>query len=147
MIPRLKVRYSYVYNKTLNKDIDIEMFNKLREKSIQFNELVEKYGNKVLKLIEKENEKWKDLEIPIYIVMARIKSFSDPLTINSRKNKKTMLLVLRHELIHVNTRKKFKVASAVHDFVVTPIFNKVIEQLNLKDFEEAFEEYYQFNKK
>ena len=147
MMPRLKVRYSYIYNKTLNKDINIEMFNKLREKSAQFNELVEKYGNKVLKIIEKENERWEDLEIPVYIVMARIKSFSDPLTINSRKNKKTMFLVLIHELIHVNTRKKFKVPSEVHDFVITPVFNKVIEQLDLEDFEEAFEEYYQFNKK
>jgi len=134
MIPKTEIRYSWVYNKQLNRDFTKQDFFDLREKCKKFEKLYNKYIKQILSLIEKHHSKeWTYDFIPIYIV-ERKSSFSDPLTLRYFPNEKRMLLVLAHELLHNNITKKFSNPKKLHIYM-EPVLNKIVEDLtiDLKD--------------
>lgn len=143
MIPKIDVRFSFIYNKKFNPDFTVSDIFKLKKDSRSFVELINKYIKDILNLIESNNEPWEREYIPIYIVSGKIKSFSDPLTIKYRNNPKLLLLILIHELIHNNLTKKYKNSSDVHK-AIDKIYRKVVEDLDLPGFEKAKEEHSTF---
>ncbi len=140
MNPKIEIRYSLIYNRTFNPEISLKEFKKLKKDSQFLVKIFLKYKEAILESIARNNEEWKREYIPIYIVKAKIKSFSDPLTLKYRENHKLMFLILIHELIHNNITKKFKDSKSVH-FFLDKIFNKVIKDLKLKGFEKALKQY------
>jgi len=92
--------------------------------------LYKKHIKKILKLIEKYNDKWKRRYIFIYLVDKAKSSFSDPLTIRYNRNEKFLLVVLAHELLHNNLRRKWKSKIELHKYM-EPILNKVITKLSI----------------
>lgn len=143
MNPKTEIRYSFIYNRTFNPEISLEEFKKLKKDSQPLVKLFLKYKEAILESIAKHNEEWKRKYIPIYIVKAKIKSFSDPLTLKYRDNHELMFLVLIHELIHNNITKKFKDSKSIH-FYLDKIFNQVIKELKLKGFEKVLKQYDMF---
>lgn len=144
MIPKIEIRFSFIYNKKFNPSFKLADFLKLKQESVSFVELVNKNIKKILYLIAKHNEPWKREHIPIYIVSGNLKSFSDPLTLRYRGDHKLLLLILIHELIHNNFNKKFKSSEALHK-KIDEIYQKVINDLNLEGFEQAIEKYSNFH--
>lgn len=136
MVPETEIRFSWVYNKKLNPEINPSEFVELKEKCGGFIDLYEKYIVRILKSIEKNNEIWRRKFIPIYVVFAKTKSFSDPLTIKYRKDHKLMMLILIHELVHNNLVKKYENPSMAHA-EVDRVFEAVLVDLELGGFEEA----------
>jgi len=140
MIPKTEIRYSFIYNKRLNENISSGDFRDIKKRFEKFVRLYSQNINNILELIEKNCNPWSREYIPIYLVDAKIKSFSDPLTLVIKDDEKFMFLLLIHELIHNNLTKKYKNPSDSHK-VVEVVFDKVIEELSLDDFEEALERY------
>ena len=144
MKPKTEIRFSWIYNKKFNKEITVPEFIKLKTDCRDFIELYNQYIDKILNLIGKNNASWKREYLPIYVVDAEIKSFSDPLTIRYRNNPKLMLLILIHELIHNNLTKKYKKPSIAHQ-IINNVYDRVIDELELKGFEKARELYAKFS--
>ena len=140
MIPKIDLRFSFIYNKKFNSNFNLQDFTKLKNDSRPFIELFNKYIKNILHLIETYNEPWKREYIPIYLVSGKIKSFSDPLTLRYREDYNLLLLILIHELIHNNLTKKYKNPSDAHK-VIHKVYKKVLEELNLPNFEKAKEKY------
>jgi hypothetical protein len=144
MVPQINIRFSFIYNKKFNPDFSYQEFIQLKENSKPFLDLIKNNIEKILELISFHNEPWLRNYIPIYIISAKIKSFSDPLTLRYRDDHKLLLLILIHELIHNNLTKKYKDSNELHR-EVNIIYEKVIKDLNLKDFKEAIEKYRLFS--
>ncbi len=137
------IRYSWIYNKQFNPRYTQENLKELKEKCWSFEKIYREKIEKVLKLIEKETGKWKRKFIPIYIVQNH-KSFSDPLTLKYRDDEKLMFVVLVHELLHNNVKKKWKNSKELHDYM-RPILRKIITELD-EDLIPALEREEKFGK-
>ncbi len=127
MIPKTLIRYSKIYNKVFDSNFPKKDFFKFKKDCIKFEKIYEQHIKQILQLIEKHHSKnWKYKFIPIYIVnkMAPF-SFSDPLTLKFREDEKYLLIVLVHELLHNNIKKKFKDSTELHIYM-EPILNKII---------------------
>lgn len=135
MIPKTKIRFSWIYNIIFNSNFSKEEFFKLKKDCIKFEKFYCKHIKEILKLMEKHHSKdWKYKFIPIYIVKDSPSSFSDPLTLKYRKNEKYLLIVLAHELLHNNMgKKKFKSRKELHIYMEL-ILDKIIlgMSVNLK---------------
>lgn len=140
MVPKTEIKFSFIYNKNLNQNIILKEFLELKKKSYPFKELVAKYIDEILRLIAFYNEPWKKEYIPIYIIFGKVKSFSDPLTLKYQEDNKLLLFILIHELIHNNLTKKYKDTKSLHK-EIDKIYQKVICDLKLQDFEEAKKKY------
>lgn len=70
----------------------------------------------------------------------KVKSFSDPLTLNYKEDQKLLLLILIHELIHNNLTRKYKDTTELHK-EIDRIYQKAVGALKLSDFEEAKRKY------
>ena len=125
-----------MFNESLTPSEFIESKNEIQE----FSNLYNKYTKKILQTIEDNNNPWQREFISIYIVFGKIRSFSDPLTIKYRKDPKLMILILIHELIHNNIRKRYKNPSLAHK-KINMIFEKVLTDMNFDGFEDAKEKY------
>ena len=128
MIPKTEVRYSRIYNQILNPKFKRRDMFKLKKKFFKFEQLYKKHIKRILKLIEKNNNKWKKEYIFIYLVDKAKSSFSNPLTIKYNKNEKFLLVVLAHELLHNNLKGKWKNVRELHEYM-EPILNKVVFEL------------------
>jgi hypothetical protein len=122
------LRYSWIYNKQFNPEYTKEDLKKLKEKCWRFERLYEEKIEKILKLIEKETGEWERKFIPIYIIENH-KSFSDPLTLKYRNDEKLMIVVLIHELLHNNVKKRFKDSKSLHHYM-KPILRRIITKLD-----------------
>lgn len=140
MIPKINFRFSFIYNKIFEADFSLQDFKRLKEKSRPFINLVEEHLRNILVLIEKYNNSWMKEYIPVYIISGGTKSFSDPLTLRYREDHKLLLLIFIHELIHNNLSKKYKNSIEIHK-VIDKIHENVVDELKLRDFEEAREKY------
>lgn len=104
-----EIRFSGIYNKTLNSRFSEMESKKLIKKILKFEKYYKDKEKRILKLIEKySGYRWKREYIPVYIVDFKGKSFSDPLTLKFRENKEIMLIVLIHELVHNNIPHKIQ---------------------------------------
>lgn len=122
------LRYSWIYNVQFNPKYTKEDLKKLKEKCSGFEKLYKEKIKKVYKLIEKHTGKWKRKFIPIYIVENH-KSFSDPLTLKYRNDKDLMFVVLIHELLHNNIKRKFESSKELHNYM-KPILREIIIELD-----------------
>ncbi len=140
MIPKTEIRFSFIYAKKFNPDFTLQDFSELKENCKDFLKAYEENIKKILELISTNNTPWIREYIPIYIVSGKIKSFSDPLTLNYKENHKLLLLIMIHELIHNNLIKKYKNTIELHK-EIDKIYQKVLNDLKLSDFGEAKKEY------
>lgn len=129
MIPKTELVYSYPYNALFNKEFTYTKLKKLKIKFLKFENLYNKYIEKILILIEKFNEPWKKEYISIYLT-EKTKPISSPLTLRYEQNEKYVLVVLIHELIHNNISKKFSNRKALH-MHISDITKKVCSELDL----------------
>ncbi len=139
MIPKTEIRYSWIYNKNFDKDFTKKDLINLKKKSKEFEQIYKKNIKILLREIKKQTGEWKREDIPIYIVEKAHYSFSDPLTLKYKENEKLMFIILAHELLHNNLKKKFKNPKELHIYM-EPILNKIIIKIDksLKHYLEKF---------
>lgn len=130
MLPKVEVRlsapyfhvmgddFSYEgYRKNPKKDIEdsLKKFRKFENKTAKFRSVFNRRRNKILKLIEKySGYDWKGQYVPIYLVgIMKKPSFADPLTLKFREDVELMLILVIHELTHVNLPSKMQWAAGV----------------------------------
>jgi len=125
MLPKLELKLSSSYNLILNDEFnypkflkdynsEVDKFNKKFEKfkieTKAFQKAFKKYQKVIIKLIQKYSGfSWKGQYIPVYLVkMTKKPSISDPLTLKFKENIDSMLILLIHELTHVNIPYKLQ---------------------------------------
>jgi hypothetical protein len=125
MLPRLELRLSGSYNHILSDNFSykeytrdanksIEKFNKefqkFKKHSKPFQKAFKKHQKIILQLIQKySGYSWKGQQIPIYLVnMTQKPSIADPLTLKFREDIDMMLILLIHELTHLNLPEKMQ---------------------------------------
>jgi hypothetical protein len=104
-IPKLWLAHSLsLIHFLIDKEFNTENYQQLHEEIRPFAHLVEKYKDLILKKIEDYTGiKWARSEIPIYLIPDRnAQSFALPLVIVWRNSPQNRLLVLIHELTHLN---------------------------------------------
>jgi hypothetical protein len=98
---------SEMYNNQLNKhnpvDISYDFTRRIAESFIEKNKI--KIEQIIQFIPQITGHKWREDKIKVYIVNWKGPSFSNPLTLKLCKDKKLMLAVLAHELLHNNLPK------------------------------------------
>lgn len=127
MIPKVELKYSWMYNSVYTEDFKKEDITRLKNKCKSFEQLYKKHIKEILELIEKTFGKWEEEHIAIYII-EKGPIFSDPITIRYEEDPKIMLIRLVHELAHNNIHKKFKNDYLLHVYMdekTKPIINQL----------------------
>ena len=130
MIPKIRFRYSRIYDKRYRESPLIQdklkkegkvypSDKKIRNYIKKIEQIWEKSEEKILKEMEKITSlKWQEKEIICYVIGAG-SPFSDPLTVRIHESKNRFIDILIHELIHqilsqnsVKNRKWWKYVNA-----------------------------------
>jgi len=165
MIPQLEIRMSWPYNHILADDFSYDDYRKDADKVIEkhkinfgkfdrstrlFQIAFNKNKIRIPKLIEKYSGfVWRQKYIPIYLVkMTQKPSIADPLTLKFRDEIDPMLLLVIHELTHLNLPEKmqFEVNNRICEQWVNLITRNVAINLNIdmsnppmRNFDQALE--------
>jgi len=165
MIPKLEIRVSQAYTHILSDDFSYDdykkdgnkvidkykiEFKKFKRSTRAFQIAFNKYQKRISKLIEKYSGfAWRQKYIPIYLVkMTQKPSIADPLTIKFRGETDPMLLLVIHELTHLNLPEKmqFEVKNRICEQWVNLITRYVAADLKLdmsnppmRNFDDALE--------
>ncbi len=111
MIPKIRFRYSSIYDSTYRNSKFIKKLLKERNESYPSQKKILKYISQIKPIWEKQEKKifkelskitglkWKEKEIICYVIGFG-RGLSDPLTMKLYKNKNDFIDTLTHELIH-----------------------------------------------
>ncbi len=105
-IPKIWLSYDRVLIESYIPDFSNEDYIKFKngEKIAVLNSFLEESGEKLLRNISKlSGVPWHRKEIPVYLIPnIPLKSFSHPLVLIARKPLEQRLIILAHELVHIN---------------------------------------------
>lgn len=150
MIPKTEIVYSRPYIRLINDVSELtalDLYKRTRTIGVKFEKVFNKYINKIIKVIPQiTGYKWQQRYVPIYLVdfTERKKnqySMSRPLTLFIKEDILLMLVVLIHELIHVNFAERKKVLMSepnfifrrfLEDMAVNLVVKKVVKRINLR---------------
>ncbi len=103
MIPKVYMRRSWLYDKALKREPELSTPPSdavFKKKIAGYRKIWQREGKKILHEIARVTKlKWTQQEIICYITWG-VRPYSDPLTLNIRRNARDTLDTLTHELIH-----------------------------------------------